>query len=79
MAAAILFGTAQSAPIMVEGEWDSVRIKLPLMQINADTVCLVRVSADAATRPFSPVTREARSKSALSFGVDTKHVALNTT
>ena len=27
---------------MVEGERDSVRIQSPLMQINADTVCLVR-------------------------------------
>jgi len=40
--AALLFGAAQSAAIMVEGERDSVRIHSLLMQINADTVCLVR-------------------------------------
>src|ERR1700676_5292590 len=40
--AALLFGAAQSAASMVEGERDSVRIQSALMQINADAVCLVR-------------------------------------
>jgi hypothetical protein len=40
--AAIRFEAAQSAPIMVEGERGSVRIQLPLMQINTDNVCLIR-------------------------------------
>ena|SRR6266540_2771194 len=48
--AALPFGPAQSAAIMVEGERDSVRIQSPLMQINADTVCLVRTQFQHMTR-----------------------------
>src|SRR6266542_6900385 len=36
------FRATQSATIMVEGEQNPIRIQLPLVQINADTVCLVR-------------------------------------
>jgi hypothetical protein len=48
--AALPFAAAQSAAIMVEGERDSVRIQSPLMQINADTVCLVRTQFEHMTR-----------------------------
>jgi hypothetical protein len=36
--AAILFGAAQSVPTIVDAERDIVRIQMPPMQINADTV-----------------------------------------
>lgn len=36
------FRAAQWAASMVEGERDSVRVQSPLMQINADAICLVR-------------------------------------
>jgi hypothetical protein len=39
--AAILFGAAQSVPTIVDAERDIVRIQMPPMQINADTVWLV--------------------------------------
>jgi 2,4-dienoyl-CoA reductase-like NADH-dependent reductase (Old Yellow Enzyme family) len=36
------FAAEQSVPIMVDGVWNPVHIQLPLMQINADSVCFVK-------------------------------------
>jgi hypothetical protein len=63
--AALPFGAAQSAAIMVEGERDSVRIQSPLMQINADTVCLVRTQF----QHFIDVALAIRALVKLAFGL----------